>query len=66
MEDNSEKGGGGCVCATSKLRLSQVDHMTNVFTNFQNNYSKTVIGFCDRKLLVFCTQIDTRSDRQTG
>ena len=37
-------------------------HVLQILVNFQQNPRKTV-GVCDTKLLVFCTQMDTWSNR---
>ena len=55
---------------TSKSCLAILHYVTNVYTNFQSNHSKTVGGVCDTKLLVSCTQTThghtvTPTDKQT-
>ena len=51
---------------TSKLQLAKLHYVTNICTISKNNYSKTVGGVCDTKLLLFCTKTNTQTHRQTG
>ena len=47
------------------LHLAKLRYVTNVYTNFEKNYSKTIGGVHDTKLLIFCIQTDKQTHRQT-